>query len=257
MPKNFSEFRINIGETRAFIRTNSEKAANSAINSIRYNRLELDKYILKNPNFLQYLNPIDAPQKSPEIIKRMISASKLAGVGPMAAVAGAISDLAVDAMIDEGARVAVVENGGEISANSDIELNIGIISGSPSISGRFGLKIRPDEMPLGICTSSATLSHALTFGEADAVTILAENAALGDAASTAICNEVKGDTPKKAIRNGLIFSKSISGLKFVIIFYDNYAGFEGDPPELVRIRGRVLDPLKPEMEGIFGNINLI
>jgi ApbE superfamily uncharacterized protein (UPF0280 family) len=237
MPKNFSDFRINIGETRAFIRTDSKKAANVAINSIKYNRSELDKYILKNPNFFQSLTPLDMPQKSPEIIKRMISAAKFAGVGPMAAVAGAISDLAVDAMTDEGAKVAVVENGGEISANSYIELNIGIISGSPSISGRFGLKIRPGEMPLGICTSSATLSHALTFGEADAVTILAENAALGDAASTAICNEVKGKDIEKSIERALELTKNIRGVRGAIIIHSGFIGTVGKIPQIISIKG--------------------
>jgi ApbE superfamily uncharacterized protein (UPF0280 family) len=155
----------------------------------------------------------------------------------MAAVAGAISDLAVDAMINEGARVAIVENGGEISANSCLELNIGIISGSPSISGRFGLKIRPDEMPLGICTSSATLSYALTFGEADAVTILAENAALGDAVSTAICNEVKGKNIEKSIERALELSKSIRGVRGAIIIHGGFIGTVGRIPQIISIKG--------------------
>jgi ApbE superfamily uncharacterized protein (UPF0280 family) len=237
MPKNICEFRIKIGETRALIKTDSIKAANSAINSIRYNRSELERYILKNPDFFKALKPIDIIQKSPEIIKRMTSASKSAGVGPMAAVAGAISDLAVDAMVEEDAKIAVVENGGEISANSETELNIGIISGSPSISGRFGLKIRPDEMPLGICTTSATLSHALTFGEADAVTILAENAALGDAASTSICNEVKGKDVKKSIEKSLKLAKKIKGVLGAIIIQNGFIGTVGEIPQIISIEG--------------------
>lgn len=237
MPESLIEFRINIDDTYAFIKTDSNKAANMALKTIRNNRIELEKYILKHPDFFKSLKPIKISKKSPEIIKRMASAAKSTGVGPMAAVAGAISDLAVDSMIKEGARVAVVENGGEIFANSNRELNIAIISGSSSISGKFGLRVVPDDMPLGICTSSTTLSHALTFGEADAVTIIAENAALGDAASTSICNEVKGNNVKDSIKRALELTKKIKGVMGGIIIQGQYIGTIGKIPQIISIEG--------------------
>ena len=68
-----------------------------------------------NPKFLHTLTPIPAPEK-PLVAKLMALAAEKADVGPMAAVAGAIADLAVEDMKRVGCEVAVVEDGGEISA---------------------------------------------------------------------------------------------------------------------------------------------
>ena len=237
MSKGLIKFRANIDDTVVFIKTDSSKAAIRALKSIRKSRIELERHVLKNAEFLKTLKPIEVSPDSPEVVKRMASAAKSAGVGPMAAVAGAISDLAVESMIEEGARIAVVENGGEISANSINELNIAIISGSPSISGKFGFRVSPEEMPLGIGTSSATLSHALSFGEADAATIVAKNAALGDAVATAACNEVQSRDIKASMKRGLELVKKISGVRGGIIIRDKYIGVVGKIPQIILIDG--------------------
>ena len=44
---------------------------------------------------------------------------------------------------------------------------------------------------MGICTSSGTVGHSLSFGKADAVAVIASSATLADAAATAICNSIK------------------------------------------------------------------
>ena len=128
-----------------------------------------------------------------------------------------------------------MENGGEISANSNRELNIAIFSGSPSISGKFGLKVSPEEMPLGIGTSSTTLSYALSFGDADAVTIVAKNAALGDAAATSTCNEVQRRDIKVSMKKGLELAKKIKGVRGGIIIQDKYIGIVGRIPQIISI----------------------
>ncbi|MCA1989441.1 MAG: hypothetical protein LDL07_09915, partial [Desulfarculus sp.] len=46
-------------------------------------------------------------------------------------------------------------------------------------------------MPLAVCTSSGTVGHSLSLGRADAATILAKDAALADAAATALGNRVR------------------------------------------------------------------
>ncbi len=235
MPKDLIQFRTNFDDSVIFVKTDSTKAANLALKSIRKCRIELEKYILKHPEFLKALKPIEVPPSSPEVVQRMASAANLSGVGPMAAVAGAISDIAVDRMIREGAQVAVLENGGEISANSTKELNIAIISSSPSISGKFGLKISPKEMPLGIGTSSAILGHGISFGDADAVTIVAKNAALADAVATCTCNKVQSRNIEATIENGLEKIKKINGVRGGIIIHGEYIGVVGKIPQIISI----------------------
>jgi ApbE superfamily uncharacterized protein (UPF0280 family) len=54
-----------------------------------------------------------------------------------------------------------------------------------------GILLGPEETPCGICTSSGRVGHSISFGKADAVTIVAADAALADAVATQTCNMVQ------------------------------------------------------------------
>jgi len=235
LPKELIKFRVKIADADVFIKTDSNKVASNALESIRRNRLEVEKYALKNPIFLKALSPIQINSDSPEVIKRMAYAAEFANVGPMAAVAGAISDLAVEKMIEHGAEIAIVENGGEISAISKREINIAINTGSPFFSENFGLRISPKDTPIGIGTSSATVGPGFSLGDADAATVVADNAALGDAVSTSLCNEVKTKDLKTSIKKGLELVKRIEGVRGSIIIKDNIVGLAGKLPQIISI----------------------
>jgi len=49
-----------------------------------------------------------------------------------------------------------------------------------------------EQMPAGICTSSSTIGHSLSLGNADAVCIVAESSSIADAAATALGNKIRG-----------------------------------------------------------------
>jgi ApbE superfamily uncharacterized protein (UPF0280 family) len=153
----------------------------------------------------------------------------------MAAVAGALADLAGRAMSACKAQVAVVENGGEIFATSTQPLTVAIYAGETPLSGKIGFYLQPEEFPVGIGTSSATISHALSFGEADVATIIAETASLADAAATAVCNAVKGEDIARSIQCGLQVAETIPHLKGALIIRGKYAGVVGRLPQLIRI----------------------
>ena len=85
----------------------------------------------------------------------------------------------------------LVENGGDIWLKSTQPRNICIYAGNSPFSQRIGLEIKAETTPLGICTSSGTVGHSLSFGSADAVVILASSAVLADAVATATCNLVQ------------------------------------------------------------------
>ena len=62
---------------------------------------------------------------------------------------------------------------------------------------------------MGVCTSSATVGHSLSFGKADAVVAVARDVPLADACATSYCNLVKseGDIERvltKAEADGLL-----------------------------------------------------
>ena len=161
----------------------------------------------------------------------MAEAAEAAEVGPMAAVAGALADLAVDVMLRCGARLAVVENGGEVAAKTDRPIYVAILSANPSISGKMSFEITDVDCPIGIATSSSRFGHALSFGNADSVTVVADRASIADAAATSICN---------AVPDGRFLSCSVLPIRIIPAGHEsaltNQAG-RGDGP------GR--DPLRP------------
>jgi len=110
-------------------------------------------------------------------------------------------------------------------------MNIGIFAGSSSLSGRIALRIRADQTPLGICTSSGTVGHSLSFGSADAVCIKSKSAALADAAATAAGNVVRG---QKDVRRGLSKALSIEGVLGALIVIGDTLAVQGDM-EIVKV----------------------
>ena len=88
-------------ESVCTIISDKAQAVEAAKESIKRNYLELELYVRANPKFLHTLTPIPAPEK-PFVAKLMAEAAEKAGVGPMAAVAGAIADLAVADMLQNG-----------------------------------------------------------------------------------------------------------------------------------------------------------
>ena len=235
--KNLFKQDFQCKESMCTIISDKEDAIEAAISSIKSHREQLEKYIQDHPKFLYSLEPIHV-DKGPKIAKLMAEAAEKAGVGPMAAVAGVLADLAVEDMVLNGAKVAVVENGGEAYAISNRPIDIALSAGDSPLSKRIGFRL--EHFPMGIATSSGLFSHALSFGEAEAVTIFAENAGLADAVATAVGNLMKGDDHRGAIELGLNRGLSISGVKGVFIIYREMIGRAGQVPLIIRINNTLL-----------------
>jgi len=84
----------------------------------------------------------------------------------------------------------VVENGGDLFIRNVSDLTSLIHAGSSVLSDRVALVLTPGTW--GVCTSSGTVGHSLSFGCADAVTVITENAPLADAWATSLANRVTG-----------------------------------------------------------------
>jgi ApbE superfamily uncharacterized protein (UPF0280 family) len=151
----------------------------------------------------------------------------------MAAVAGVLADLAVEEMIRAGSEVAVVENGGEVSAFSNQPIDIALAAGDAPLSREMGFRLK--EFPVGVATSSGLYSHALSFGEAEAVTVFAVDSGVADAAATAVANLIKGDDVRGVIRQGVDRALDIEGVKGVFILYRGVVGKAGQVPELIKV----------------------
>ena len=196
----------------------------------------LEKFIQKNPMFLISYTPVKVSKTAPRIVRYMAQASKKVGVGPMAAVAGALAEGVGTHLLKEGAGEVVVENGGDIFLKLKKERLVGVHAGSSVWSNKLAFKVKPKETPLGICTSSATVGPSINLGKADAITVVAKSAALADAAATAIGNKVKGE---KGLEKAMEVGKKIKGVKGFLIIRGDKLAIAGRIPELVKKRFEV------------------
>jgi len=215
-------FQVVIRETDLFIAADADLTG-LARASASIHRQHLESYIEQNPRFLHSLAPLPDDPLAPAIAQAMLAAGKAAGVGPMAAVAGAMAEF-VARDLQTVTQNIIVENGGDIFMHTVAERRVAVFAGGSPLSGRVALRIKPAEMPLGICTSSATVGPSLSFGSADAACVLSASAALADAAASQIGNQVKtGGDIKKALRIGA----DIPGVKGIVIIIGKKMGAWG------------------------------
>ena len=195
-----------------------------AIKLVSKYRLIVEKYIERNSSFASSLEPVPVEGNAPLIVKEMAKAGKKVGVGPMAAVAGAIAEFVGRDLLDYSPEV-IIENGGDIFMKSLKVRNIGIYAGNSSFTKKITLKILPQETPLGICTSSGTVGHSLSLGNSDAVIVISPSTSLADASATAIGNLIKNESD---ISQGIEFAQKVKGIKGILIIKDNKMGIWGN-----------------------------
>lgn len=215
---NASEYESDL---QIFAKFDLENEAKKAI--IKYRNI-ITEHIREYPEFLTSLSPVTPPCNAPDIVLDMCHAAQLANVGPMAAIAGAVSKYTGQHLLQFTDEV-IVENGGDIFIKSNRDRRILVYAGSSPLSNRLALLIPGNNLELGICTSSGTVGHSLSFGKADAAVILSKDAILADAVATAVGNIVKD---KSYIEAGIEFAKSIEGVDGVLIIVGDKMGAWGD-----------------------------
>jgi ApbE superfamily uncharacterized protein (UPF0280 family) len=222
-------FNVTVRETDLHIRASAD-LRREALGAVKKYRAALESYIEYHPRFLTSLEPVAVASDAPEMVTAMSRAAERVGVGPMAAVAGAIAEFVGKELLAFSPEV-IVENGGDIYLKSLRERVVAIYAGRSPLTGKIGLKIKAAATPLGICTSSGTVGHSLSYGQADAAVVLAESAILADAAATAIGNlVVNADDIPRVVE----FARTISDLVGVVIVKDDRVGAWGEV-ELCRL----------------------
>lgn len=220
-------------ETRLSVKASTREAVDAALKAAFQARMEVERYVLKCPEFRYSLEPIKLRGEHPEVIRLMLEASELAGVGPFASVAGAIAQVACAAGMKHCQKGGIlVENGGDIQIMGRESFKVGIYAGDSPLSGRIAFLVKGEDLPAGICTSSGTVGPSLSFGESDATVVVADEASLADAAATAISNEVRGEE-EESIKRGLERFDQIPGLRGCLIIRGRMAGMKGKLPEIV------------------------
>ena len=127
-----------------------------------------------------------------ELAQRMITSVKTIGdhdLTPMAAVAGTIADAVADWLFERGSTKVIVDNGGDIAIRlaGGERATVGV---RPQITSRLishVIYLDSGRSAWGVTTSGMG-GRSFTRGIASAVTVLADNASVADAAATAVAN---------------------------------------------------------------------
>ncbi len=194
-------------------------------------RQVLEEYIERHAAFRHALEPVDALADAPEVARRMDQAARLVGVGPMAAVAGTMAQLAAEAGLRAGAAEVIVENGGDIYLQAARPAIIRLHTGTAAMGDRLAFSLQPGDTPVAICSSSGKMGHSMSLGHCDLATVVAKDASLADAAATQAANlvETVGDIAAAVER-----IHAIEGVDGVVIVQDDRVGLTGQLPSLVK-----------------------
>ena len=207
-----TSFAVKVKETDLWIAVSSEaysKDLPARVEQLVFRqRGLLERYLAENPAYSSALEPCLPAGNPPEIFRAMAAAANRAGVGPMAAVAGAFAET-VGRYLEETAPEVVVENGGDIYIKALAPLTVGLYAGNSPLSGKLALKIKPDQSPLGVCTSSGTVGPSFSFGRAEAAVALSASPPLADAVATGIGNRIKAASD---LEPALEYARSIEGI---------------------------------------------
>ena len=183
-------------------------------------RKDIEDYIKRYPNFKRAFTPFQRDPFAPRIVNTMIESASRAGMGPMATVAGAIAEYVGSGLLTYS-RDVIVENGGDIFICSSNRREMLLLAESSEFMGlRIG--IPPSPKPIGVCTSSGKTGHSLSFGKADAVTVIGPSASLADAAATAIANQI---TKPSDIGKGVRMAQEIGAYGILILIGDHFGAW--------------------------------
>ncbi len=221
-------FQVGLKETDLSVGVDKESFNQSLVTiceqEIRMLRGSLESYISIHPEFQRSLVPLSLLPGAPSIAVTMSKAAWQAGVGPMAAVAGAFAET-IGRKLKTMVKQIIVENGGDIYIDSSLPRLVSVFAGQSQFSHKIAIRIYPEESPLGICTSSGTVGPSLSFGKADAVVIKALNISLADAVATGAANRIQ---TKDDFMLAIEYVKKIPGVSGILTVKDDKLGAWGN-----------------------------
>lgn len=224
---------INIDQTH--IRLTSDLDNSDLKHYIYMIRQDLKRYISLNQDFLISMDPLryDSDNLTPIVLKMYESSAK-ADVGPMACVAGTISEMSLNYLIENGSDYSIVENGGDIALINDKSVLCGIYSNNEILGNNIAFKIKSRKKPLGICTSSGKIGHSISFGQSDSVTVISKSPSIADGLATRIANEVTGKDSESKVSNALEIAEGYREFfNGVLIISGENVGIVGKLPKIV------------------------
>jgi len=216
-------FEVVEGETDLQIGARVECAA-AVRAAVRRVRRELTRYLAVDPLFGESFVPVEVTEDAPEIVRVMVAAASKAGVGPMAAVAGAVAECVARDVLTHS-REVIVENGGDIFLAGSTARRVLLLADGSPLSGRIAIALEAGDLPVSVCTSSGKIGHSVSLGEAHAATVVAGSGALADAVATGLGNRV---TRAGDIEHALQYAQGIDGVRGAVVIVGDRIGAIGN-----------------------------
>lgn len=214
-PEGLAGFRVVVAETDLFIHAEAD-LTDIAIAVVRSLRDDLEGYLRTHPRFGESFVPVPIEGSAPPIVREMAQAAQIAGVGPMAAVAGAFAEAVARSLEPRSAEV-IVENGGDVYLMGSEARVVGLWADADA--PRVGLRIAGDALPCAVATSSGTIGPSVSLGRADAATVIADSGALADAAASVVGNRVHGPGD---LDDALAAGRGIEGVTGIVALVDGH-----------------------------------
>jgi len=218
-----SSFRVGVKETDLLVYA-EKKLEPESRELVLQSRGYIEAFIKAYPDFSTALTPWSLTSPAPNIVVDMVTAGKKAGVGPMAAIAGAIAEYVGRGLLSLTDQV-IVENGGDVFIKTKTPATVGIYAGKSPLSLKIGFRILSRQKPVAVCTSSGTVGHSLSFGKADAVSVVSDSCSLADATATSIGNLI---TSKADIEKAIDRAKHIDGVRGIAVIVGEKIGMWGN-----------------------------
>lgn len=188
----------------------------------------IESKIAEDPFFGITYDPYPESERDDPLIRSMCRASVLAGVGPMAGVAGAVALRTAERLIEAGSGIAIVENGGDIAFLSSEPSAVGLFADHPVLRD-MAFMMQSDHIT-GVCSSSRTVGPSVSFGSSSISTVFSDDVILADCCATALGNLVKDeDSLQESVRT----MGSIEGVKGCLACCGDKVAVFGEIPELV------------------------
>jgi len=218
------KYWIVIKETDMLVCTSRKLSEEFIKEIVKKYRTQIEEYVKTYEEFQTSLSPVKIEEDAPPIIEELGKYSHRLGIGPFAGVAGAIAQFVGEELMKVSPEV-IVENGGDLFLKLEKIRKVGVVFYEPGRENILRIKIKPQNTPLGISSSSSKIGHSLSLGNVDLSCILARNSILSDMCATLLGNIIK---TKKDVPSAFKFIKKIEGVKGALVIVEGEISVWGD-----------------------------
>ncbi len=236
MHEKYNVKDINIESTYIHLKTDIE---NDNLEDVitRQRQIIMDA-INRHPQFNGYekIDLYDEKLNDERILNLMINSSRISDTGPMASVAGSISQICIEYLGKLNTKYSIIENGGDICLKTDKKSIISVYAGENSYYNNLAFEIDKKRDGYGICTSSGTFGHSKSFGVSDATIVFSTEASIADGLATRFANMANGKDNEEIINNVLDASDDYKQYyDAMIVIKDDLIAKNGHIPKLLSI----------------------